>query len=399
MSIKPISLSQLASIVTDTIDATFADAAIWVIAETSDIKNYYDRQYCFLSLIEKNDNKILAKLEAVIWRNSYNVIREFEKNTNIKFDKNLKLLLLVNVTFNNQYGLKLSVLNIDSNYTIGNLELERKLILEKLLAENPMTISFDGEKFTTINKQLKLPYVIKKIALITAPNSDGQRDFKHELANNDRNFTFIIDEYLTQIQGNGASDSIIFQLHKIENSNIEYDVIVIARGGGSQTDFSAFENYNLAIKIANSNMPIITGIGHERNISIADMMSYTALKTPTKVANFIVEHNKNFENELQIAYNYISELCDELLEINYQQLESIKSELILSVSKLVNHQKHLLEKINITTELLSPENVLLRGFTMILKNDRIVLNSDEIKINDEIKIKFWDKTFQAKIIK
>jgi exodeoxyribonuclease VII large subunit len=351
-----------------------------------------------LSLIEKNDNKILAKLYAVIWRNSYNVIREFEKNTNIKFYKNLKLLLLVNVTFSNQYGLKLSVLNIDSNYTIGNLELERKLILEKLIAENPMTISFDGEKFTTINKQLSLPYVIKKIALITAPNSDGQRDFKHELANNDRNFTFIIDEYLTQIQGSGASDSIIFQLHKIENSNIDYDVIVVARGGGSQTDFSAFENYNLALKIANSNMPIITGIGHERNISIADMMSYTALKTPTKVANFIIEHNKAFENELKIAYNYISELSNELLEINNQQLESIKSELILSVSKLFINQKHLLEKINITTELLSPENVLLRGFTMILKNDKIVLNSDEIKIDDEIKIKFWDKTIQAKIL-
>jgi len=399
MQFQPISLTQLAAIISDTIDATFIDKPIWVIAETSDIKNYTDRYYCFLSLIEKNESKITAKLEAVIWRNSYHIINKFEQNTQIKFDKNLKLLLLVNVTFSSQYGLKLSVLDIDSSYTLGNIELERKAILHRLVKENPKIIAFDGQYYFTINKQLSIPKIIRKIAIITAPNSDGQRDFLHELKNNPNSFVFEIDEYLTQIQGNGASESILKQLQNIAASKSNYDVIAIVRGGGSQTDFTAFENYNLALAIAAFPIPIITGIGHERNISIADLMSNNALKTPTKVATYIIENNCDFEEDLMQNYSSILQYSFQIIDNCKSELENIKSDLTQSTKNIISTQKQNLENVNLTLKLLSPENVLARGYAIVSKNKSIVTNGETLNENDSINIKFLNENIDAIITK
>jgi len=399
MQFQPISLTQLAASISHTIDATFIDKPIWVIAETSDIKNYTDRYYCFLSLIEKNESKITAKLEAVIWRNSYHIINKFEQNTQIKFDKNLKLLLLVNVTFSSQYGLKLSVLDIDSSYTLGNIELERKAILHRLVKENPKIIAFDGQYYFTINKQLSIPKIIRKIAIITAPNSDGQRDFLHELKNNPNSFVFEIDEYLTQIQGNGASESILKQLQNIAASKSNYDVIAIVRGGGSQTDFTAFENYNLALAIAAFPIPIITGIGHERNISIADLMSNNALKTPTKVATYIIENNCDFEEDLMQNYSSILHYSFQIIDNCKSELENIKSDLTQSTKNIISTQKQNLENVNLTLKLLSPENVLARGYAIVSKNKSIVTNGETLNENDSINIKFLNENIDAIITK
>jgi len=394
---KHISLSDLASIISDSIDATFIDRPIWVIAETSDIKNYYDRSYCFLTLVEKEGAKIKAKLEAVIWRNTYHIIQEFETITRIKFEKNINLLMLVNVTFSNQYGLKLNVIKIDASYTVGNLELERKRILEKLVNENQSIIKFDGENYFTFNQQLKLPAVIRDIALITAPNSDGQRDFVHELENNNYNYHFQIEQYVTQIQGSYASESILNQLKLIKNSSKKFDVIVIARGGGSQTDFTAFENYNLAQIIAGFETPILTGIGHERNVSIADLMSNKALKTPTKVANFIIENNKNFEHYLITTYQEIIANAQYQINIEKSNLGDWKKTIYDSSYKLIDKQKHELEKYKLSMKLLSPQNVLARGFAIISHQNNIIINGSELVNNDKVKIQFLNETIDATI--
>jgi len=388
---------QLADIINDTIDATFADVPLWVIAETSDIKNYYDRNYCFLSLIEKNGAKIEAKLDAVIWRNSYHIIRDFEKDTNIKFDKNLKLLLLVSVTFSGQYGLKLSVIGIDNTYTLGNLELQRQQVLEKLIAESYGTIQFDGENYITQNKLLELPTVIKNIALITAPNSDGQRDFVHELKNNLLGFHFNIDEYLTTIQGDTAAKNILIKLAEIANGKQIYDVVIIIRGGGSQTDFEVFEHYELAKTIAGFSIPIFTGIGHQRNVSIADMMSNMSFKTPTKVANYIFENNKLFFEELQQLKENLVDISISILSSEKEQILSDKQQLKESVNHIITNEKHQLEKLSLTVKLLSPKNVLARGYAIITKNNITLIDGKSLSKNDEIEIQFLNEAIQATI--
>ncbi|MCX6272312.1 MAG: exodeoxyribonuclease VII large subunit, partial [Bacteroidetes bacterium] len=268
-----IPLSELADLIENLVKDAFYNQSYWVVAETSDVKNYPDRGYCFVTLVEKEGKDTLARLEGVIWSKQYHIIREFEVASGIRFDKNIRLLLKVMVDFSAQYGLKLIIQDIDPSFSIGNLELEKKKILNRLLAENPDVIHYVDGNYITVNKRLTLPLALQRIALLTAPQSDGLRDFRHELEENPYGYRFIIDEYLTQIQGRRAEYQIVDQLEAIARLKNRYDIAVIARGGGSQLDFGPFDTYEAGLAVAGFNLPLITGIGHERNVSIVDMMS------------------------------------------------------------------------------------------------------------------------------
>jgi exodeoxyribonuclease VII large subunit len=187
------------------------------------------------------------------------------------------------------------------------------------------------------------------------------------------------------------------QLRIINNGSKKYDVIVIARGGGSQTDFTAFENYYLAQSIAGFVTPILTGIGHERNISIADLMSNKALKTPTKVANFIVDNNYVFEQNINHSYQEIIALAQHLFENEKSNLANAKREIIDNAKKIIEHQLHELEKYKLSIKLLSPQNVLARGFAIISHQNNIIINGNELVNNDKVKIQFLNETIDATI--
>lgn len=205
--------------------------------------------------------------------------------------------------------------------------------------------------------------VLQRIALITAPNSDGQRDFKEEIENNQYGYAISVSEFLTQIQGDNSSKLIIQKLKEIEKEKENFDIVVIVRGGGSQTDFKPFEDYNLSKYVASFPLPILTGIGHDRNTSIVDLMA-RQYKTPTKVATNIVEHNYNFESEIidfkerffQRAENMINEAKDNLLHIK----RNVKA--------------------------YSPTTILNKGYAIITSNNQIIINPKDIKLNSEIKI-------------
>ena len=180
---------------------------------------------------------------------------------------------------------------------LGSLELERQQTLERLLKENPKTIKLIDGIYRTFNNCLPLPKVIEKIALITAPNSDGQRDFLQETLKNKHGYSFTIKEFLTTIQGDNAHKLILEQLKLIEIEKQNFDVVAIVRGGGSTTDFRPFDDYELSKFVASFPIPICTGIGHDRNQSIVDLM-VREQKTPTKVASLFVDINYEFENKL-----------------------------------------------------------------------------------------------------
>lgn len=377
-------LSDLAALIDQTLYSKFGPNTFWVKAETSDIKNYFDRQYCFLSLVEKEGNQVIAKMDAVIWRQQYHIIKAFTKATGVSFDKNISLLMRVQVGFNAQYGLRLQILELDSGFTLGAMELQRQETLRQLTEKNPSVINFIDGEYVTLNSKLNLPVVIQKIALITAPGSDGERDFKHELKNNVLGYHFEVDSYLTQIQGKDADKAILGQLDLIINIGKKYDIIAIVRGGGSQLDFSAFDTYDLGLKIATFPIPIIAGIGHERNVSIADLMCFNSLKTPTKAASFIIEHNIIFEQQVERLKARLVHVADGILQTSKNKIERTSLALKNAAQLYFKDKHHVLNQKSLSIKLLDPANVLARGYAILQNKQGIIMQANLLSKGEKI---------------
>ena len=396
-SLNPITLSYLVNEITEALSDRFYGKSYWIIAETSDIKNYSDRGYCFATLIEKEGKDVIAKMEAVIWRRQYHIISNFELITGTRFDRNLRLLLNVEVIFNPVYGLRLEIFEIDTAFTLGQLDMERQEILRQLVTKNPEIIRLVEGNYVTFNKSLEKPLVIQNIALITAPGSDGQKDFLHELESNPYGYKFTVYQYLTQIQGKNADQMIIQQLNEIRTSDHLIDVVVIVRGGGSQLDFSAFETYEIGKAVAGYQKIIITGIGHERNVSIADLMSNCNVKTPTKAASFIIEHNRAFEEEVVNLQEQIIVIAEELLINVSDDLKRISQRFIESGRRFIERSMNELEMKAITVKHLSPENILARGFAIVTRNNRIIIDPEELHPGEEISITMQNASIHSTI--
>jgi exodeoxyribonuclease VII large subunit len=377
-------LSDLAALIDQTLYSKFGPNTFWVKAETSDIKNYFDRQYCFLTLVEKDANSTIAKMDAVIWRQQYHIIKDFSKATGISFDKNISLLMRVQVGFNAQYGLRLQILELDSGFTLGAIELQRQATLMQLVEKNPKTISLVNGAYVTLNAKLTLPMVLQKIALITAPGSDGERDFKHELMHNALGYYFEVDSYLTQIQGKDADKAILGQLDLILNIGKKYDLVAIVRGGGSQLDFSAFDTYDLGLKIATFPIPVVAGIGHERNVSIADLMCFSSLKTPTKAASFIIEHNSIFEQQIDRLKSRLVYVADGIIQSSKNNIERASVALKNAAVIFFKDKHNALNQKTLTIKLLDPSNVLARGYAILQNKSGIIMQADKLKKGDKI---------------
>jgi exodeoxyribonuclease VII large subunit len=401
---SPIRLSDLAFTIESVLDDAFAGRTVWVIAETSDIKNYPDRNYCFMTLVERDAGssgrrETLAKLEATIWRRHYHIIQEFETATGIAFARNIQLLLRISVSYNAVYGLRLDVQQIDHSYTLGNLERERQAILDALVTNHPTLVWQQDGQYFTANQLLPRPAAWQRIALISAPGSDGLRDFKHELHHNTYGYQFEVDEYLTQIQGQGAEKAICSQLEKIRAKATAYDAVVIVRGGGSQLDFGSFDTYMLGEAVAGFPIPVVAGIGHERNVSITDMLCHSSVKTPTKAAAFLVEHNRAFEEKCLFLRDRLITASRQTMQIANEQLKADVDRLrYAAFSFLKNRNAELTEK-TVTIRHLDPSNVLKRGFAIILKEGKIITQAGKLSENDTIQIRMADQTIDARVQK
>lgn len=373
---EQIKLSELLDHIQDTIQSQFEGEAFWVEAQITNVKKYASTRRCYLTLEEYENGTKTAEAKAVFWANTYNQIEIFEKVTKQIFKDGIKIICQVKVRYHKVYGLNLDVMQIDVAHSIGTLELEKQQTLERLVKENPSTIQlFDGV-YRTFNNRLALPLVINKIALITAPNSDGQRDFQQETKLNKHQYTFFVTEFLTTIQGDNAHKLILEQLQLIEQNEEHFDVVAIVRGGGSQTDFKPFDDYELAKYVAHFPIPIFTGIGHDRNQSIVDLMAREQ-KTPTKVASLFVERNFEFENKLMaLKTNFFGLIQD--------QLENAKKEL---------------ENAKRMVKLASPQAILDRGFAIITINNKIITDPKDIKENAELQTILRNETIFSTVIK
>jgi exodeoxyribonuclease VII large subunit len=374
--IEPIKLSNLVNQIQETIQEQFEGEEFWVSAQITNVKKYETNRRCYLTLEEYHQKEKVAEVRAVFWANYYHEIEKFERITKQTFTNGIEIICKVKVRFHPVYGLNIDVVQIDVAHTLGSLELERQQTLERLVKENPKTIQlFDGA-YHTFNNRLPIPMVIKNIALITAPHSDGQRDFLQELYKNKHGYTFQVKEFLTTIQGDQAHHLILEQLKEVEKIKDEIDIVAIVRGGGSQTDFKPFEDYELSRYVAHFPLPIYTGIGHDRNQSIVDLMAREQ-KTPTKVAAQFIEHNFEFENQL--------------IDLKTRLLESITNQ-IQQAKDAVSHAKRIVK-------LASPEAILNRGFAIITQNDKIITDPKNININEEIKTLLKDEIIYSTVNK
>ncbi|MHC1707371.1 MAG: exodeoxyribonuclease VII large subunit [Bacteroidales bacterium] len=394
-----IKLSDLAWIIDDLVKEAFCNRTYWIVAETADVKNYPDRQYCFVTLIEKEGKDTLARMEAVLWSRYYSEIENFERITGKRFEKNIRILLKVIIDFSPVYGLKLQILAIDPSYTLGELERTKQQTLDRLVAENPQIIQYQDGIYQTKNKLLSRPLAFQRIALITAPDSDGRRDFLHELQSNPYGYSFQYKEYLTRIQGEGAEKQILECLHQVKASEHSYDAVIITRGGGSQLDFGPFDTYELGLAIATFPVPVITGIGHERNVSIADHMSHLQVKTPTKAAAFLIDHNHKFEEDIISMTEYIFRFASETISDEDSRLDRASEKLSFSVKTFLSNRSIDLDKVSIALKHLDPENVLARGFAMIKKDRQILTDPEKIKQGDVLEIRLKESVILSEVIR
>ncbi|MEO6550821.1 MAG: exodeoxyribonuclease VII large subunit [Ferruginibacter sp.] len=369
-------LSELLGEIDATIQNRFAGKKFWIKAEITDVKKYADKRWCFLKFIEKDGNLLCAEMKGVFWSNTYHHVENFEKETQQSFASGLEITCNVRVRFHKRFGLDLEVLAIDFAYVIGQLEIERKQTIERLLKENEGVLLLSNGNFSTINNRLNLPTVLQRIALVTAPNSDGKRDFKEVIQKNKYGYAFIVKEFLTQVQGDAASRLIIQQLENIKLLKEQFDIVVLVRGGGSDTDFKAFNTFELSDYVASFPLPVLTGIGHDRNTSIVDLMARQH-KTPTEVATFIIDKNMCFENDvLQIKERFFS-----------------------GVKRVADHAQNKLAYHARIVKSSSPKTILNKGFAMVLHNKTIIADPTLLHEKDEVQVILKNETLNSTINK
>ncbi|MBO9728809.1 MAG: exodeoxyribonuclease VII large subunit [Chitinophaga sp.] len=339
-----IKLSALTSKIQQALHNVFAEQSYWVVADVTNHSFYQQKGYHYFDLVEKDTQAggIVAKVAAVAWGNGATRIKEFEIVTGQPFKNDIHVLIRVSVSYHQVHGLQISLLDIDTSFTIGLLEQQKQQTLLRLTSECADFIRKVGDRYVTKNNQLPLRAVIQRLAVITSGNSAGYQDFRHTLEHNHFGYTFIIDNYFTVVQGEAKAELVQQRLIDIYNSQVPYDAVVIIRGGGAQTDFLIFDTFILGRAVAKFPIPVITGIGHQKNETITDMMAHTATKTPTKAAELIIAHNRGFEEALISMQQNIVIRSQQLFSGHFQELASLNSSIInQSRTLLANHKEEL----------------------------------------------------------
>jgi exodeoxyribonuclease VII large subunit len=312
------SLTELQLLIRDTIYLSLPDY-YWVVAEISELK-LNNSGHCYLELIEKlpGDTSVKARIKAVIWSNRYSFIKSFfESSTGESIREGFKVLVKVKIEYHLLYGLSLVITDIDPAYTIGEMAAKRQAIIRRL----------EEEGVSGMNKELDLPLAPQRIAIISSRNAAGYADFINHLTGNSYRYVFHTALFDTVMQGTETEQSVISALDRIASNLHLFDLVVIIRGGGSQTDLSWFDNYNIAYHVTQFPLPVITGIGHDKDMSVTDMVAGRSLKTPTAVADFIIELVSETENHILEISNEIKETALEILEEFKNRIDKTKNAL------------------------------------------------------------------------
>ena len=331
---KTYALHELLSDVKICLQKQYSDF-VWINAEISEI-NIHSSGHCFLELIEKEDQQIKARARATIWAFTFRMLQPyFESTTGIPFNSGIKVLLKARVIFNEQYGFSLDIKDIDPAYTLGDWAIERQKTIQQLEADGILEM----------NRSLDLPLVPQRIAIISSPTAAGYGDFIKQIEQNTFGYQFHYQLFAAQMQGEQTENSIITALNKIYEHIELFDIVIIIRGGGAKIELSSFDSYLLASNIAQFPIPIITGIGHERDQSIADIVAHTSLKTPTAVADFLINHLQNFESSIDEISENIKSFIIEKTQNERHKIALLSTQLsFLAQRNIYSEEKNISKK-------------------------------------------------------
>ncbi len=425
----PLSLFELNNLVREVI-TTDLSMEYWVEAELSEVREV--RGHCYMELVQKDmfSNTPVAKASAKCWKSKWMYVRpKFEQITGQYLHTGMKVMLKVYADFHEAYGFSWIVTDINPEYTLGDMAKKRMHIIEQLKREGV----FD------LQKELEIPMFAQRVAVISSQNAAGFGDFTRQLTDNSYGFKFQVELFPAIMQGEGIEGSVIAALDAINERLDEFDVVVIIRGGGATSDMSGFDTLALAENVANFPLPIITGIGHDRDESVLDMISHTKVKTPTAAAALLVEHlevvwqmlmeaenelvtvaQHRIENEKQ-RLSHIAEKIPVLFSLVKTHYENVLDKLLMTISSMINEkvssekhnvllmeekikplvdvrlqrEKHHLMMLEQRVKALDPEILLKRGYSITLCKGKVVVDASMLKSGDEVETKVRKGTFKS----
>ena len=358
----------------------------WVEAELAECRER--NGHCYMELVEKDErsNSPIAKASAKCWRQTWTLLHAtFLRATGQPLRAGMKVLLRVYPQFHEAYGFSWIVSDIDPTYTIGDLARRRQEIIKTLKAQGV----FD------LQRELRLSPFAQRIAVISAESAAGYGDFCRQLLDNEYNLQFHTELFPAIMQGERVEQSVIQALNLINNRIDDFDAVVIIRGGGATSDMSVFDTLPLAENVANFPLPIITGIGHDRDECVLDMVSHTRVKTPTAAATLLITHLCNTLQQVADAENVIAHYALDRLQRHRLQLEHITTLLPHLAQRLMTEAHHSLERIQLKLEGYDPQLLLQRGYSITLHNGQIVKSPQDVKSGDEIETRLKQGTIKS----
>jgi exodeoxyribonuclease VII large subunit len=306
------------------------DMHYWVIAEISELNVNY-RGHCYLSLVEKNKtgDNVKAKARAIIWASRYRMLSAyFQSGSGENMKAGIKVMVKVTVDYHELYGLSLQIIDIDPTYTLGDIERRRRETIQQL----------EDAGIMDMNKTLEPPLLIQNIAVISSDTAAGFGDFVAQIETNSKHYKYKLHLYKAAMQGIDTQKTVIKALEAIYSAETDYDVVVIIRGGGSRTDLAAFDNFEIASNIAQFPIPVLSGIGHERDASVVDLVAFKHLKTPTAVAEFILEHTEGLEESLDYELDRLLDVTRLFIENQENKLNRLNTIFIPTVKRALANQ-------------------------------------------------------------
>ncbi|MBO4250981.1 MAG: exodeoxyribonuclease VII large subunit [Paludibacteraceae bacterium] len=362
------SLSELCSLISEALDECL-EPSYWVKAEISSLSEKSGHMYLDLVELKANSQQPTAKMRATCWAGTKEMLMAyFEAETGQHLQAGMAVLVEAEVQYHPVYGLSLSIVGIDPSFTIGNIALQRQQTIAQL----------EKDGLLDAQQLLPLPTLIRNIAVISSASAAGYEDFCHQLQIS--NFKFHLTPFFATMQGEGAEKSIIAALEEISqqliaNSQQPFDIVVIIRGGGATTDLSCFDNYTLCAVCAQFELPIITGIGHTRDVSVLDLVAHEALKTPTAVAEWLI-HRMDEQN------NRINDLLTRLRRTAERQI-------LL--------RKHRIELLEQRLAACNPERIYQMGYSLLTKNGKVIRSVHELAAGDTITTHLADGNVQSTV--
>ena len=423
---QALSLVELNQRIRMTLEQAFPDT-YWVRAEMSDVRENGASGHCYLEFIEKDprSGQLLAKVRGAIWAKTFRLLKPyFEMETGQRFVSGLKVLVRVTVDFHELYGLSLTVVDIDPAYTLGDMARKRLEIIRQLQEEGVFEL----------NKELPLPLLPRRIALISSPTAAGYEDFMNQLTHNRAGYPFYVKLFPALMQGERTEESVIAALDRIYAHQELFDVVALLRGGGATSDLNSFDSYLLAANCAQFPLPILTGIGHERDDTVVDLVAHTRLKTPTAVAEFLIARmdqaaqtveelqqtmtqsaSVRLLQEKQRLQSYATRfpaLVGQRMERNRTLLHQLGAKLPTMAQGFVERKRAMVDRLamqlrNATTthlaekqrflqlqeqfvRMASPDYILRRGYSLTLREGKIIKRAEELQAGEELTTRFMD---------